>query len=250
MGSEPALTVYHGGGFICGSIASHNRLCPRLIRVAGCTITSVDYRLAPEHRYPAAFEDAYGALNGVAGHGQDHGIDVFRIAVAHDSAEAVLAAVASISARDEMGPALRRHLLIYSGTDLEVDTQSRRQFESGYSSKAGHPDVRRGLCAGAARAVRPWPLTGLAASRAGLPRPRASRDHPGRMRSASGGRGGLCCPPCRLWRGGGNCPASRVFHGFVSMFGLVPEADEAVTLAASRLQQALIQAANSCLPAG
>ena len=174
MGSEPALTVYHGGGFICGSIASHNRLCPRLIRVAGCTITSVDYRLAPEHRYPAAFEDAYGALNGVAGHGQDHGIDVFRIAVAHDSAEAVLAAVASISARDEMGPALRRHLLIYSGTDLEVDTQSRRQFESGYSSKAGHPDVRRGLCAGAARAVRPWPLTGLAASRAGLPRPRAA----------------------------------------------------------------------------
>jgi acetyl esterase len=113
----PALVYYHGGGWVIGDIETHDGVCRHLANAARCIVVSVDYRLAPEHPFPAAVEDSLAALRFVGGEAEALGIDPARIAVGGDSAGGNLAAVAAIDARDN-GATLAMQLLLYPGTDL------------------------------------------------------------------------------------------------------------------------------------
>ena len=120
----PALIYYHGGGWVIGDLDSHDVLCRELANGSGASVISVDYRLAPEHRYPAAVDDAYAAYIWISAHAKDLQIDVTRLAVGGDSAGGNLAAVVALMARDTKGPALRLQLLIYPATDFAMQTVS------------------------------------------------------------------------------------------------------------------------------
>ena len=99
---------------------------------AGCVVVSVDYRLAPEHKFPAAAEDAFAAVRWCAAHGAEIGVDSRRIAIGGDSAGGNLAAVAALMARDAGGPAIRLQVLVYPVTDYACDTASYRTYAEGY----------------------------------------------------------------------------------------------------------------------
>ncbi|WP_091569209.1 alpha/beta hydrolase [Oryzisolibacter propanilivorax] len=124
---QPLLLFLHGGGFTIGSIATHDLLCRALAHQAGCRVLSLGYRLAPEHRFPTAFEDSWDALQWLAAHAGTLGADATRLAVSGDSAGGTLAAACAIAARDA-GLALRLQLLIYPGTGAHQDTDSHRRF--------------------------------------------------------------------------------------------------------------------------
>ena len=129
----PALIYFHGGGFVICNLDTHDRVCRGLSNASGCVVVSVDYRLAPEHKFPAAAEDAYSATRYVAEHAGEFGIDPSRIAVGGDSAGGNLATVVAMMARDRGGPALKFQLLIYPVTDFtEHVTQSERDYGHGY----------------------------------------------------------------------------------------------------------------------
>lgn len=126
----PLLLYLHGGGFTIGSSATHDILCRELARLAGCMVVSLDYRLAPEHRFPTASNDAWDALRWLAGHAASLGADPARLAVGGDSAGGTLAAVNAIEARDA-GLPLRLQLLFYPGCAAHQDTPSHRRFADG-----------------------------------------------------------------------------------------------------------------------
>ena len=129
----PALIYFHGGGFVICNLDTHDRVCRGLANASGCVVVSVDYRLAPEHKFPAAAEDAYSATRYVAEHAGEFGIDPSRIAVGGDSAGGNLATVVAMMARDRGGPALKFQLLIYPVTDFtEHATQSERDYGRGH----------------------------------------------------------------------------------------------------------------------
>ena len=114
-GPFPLVVFFHGGGWVLGDLDTHDPMCRALCSGADCVVVSVDYRLAPEHRFPAAPDDALAATRWVAAHAAEIGGDPVRIAVAGDSAGGNLAAVTSLRIRDEGGPTLRGQLLIYPG---------------------------------------------------------------------------------------------------------------------------------------
>jgi acetyl esterase len=122
----PILVYFHGGGWVIGSLETHDGLCRMLANRAGCVVVSVDYRLAPEHPYPAAAEDAYAATRWVAEHAAALGGDPARIAVGGDSAGGNLTAVVALMARDRGGPRLVHQLLVYPVTDAPGDNASYR----------------------------------------------------------------------------------------------------------------------------
>jgi acetyl esterase len=129
----PALIYFHGGGFVICNLDTHDRVCRGLANASGCVVVSVDYRLAPEHKFPAAAEDAYSATRYVAEHAGEFGIDPSRIAVGGDSAGGTLATVVAMMARERGGPALKFQLLIYPVTDFtEHVTQSERDYGQGH----------------------------------------------------------------------------------------------------------------------
>ncbi|NKB59356.1 MAG: alpha/beta hydrolase fold domain-containing protein [Alphaproteobacteria bacterium] len=126
--SEQPICVYlHGGGFVIGDLDTHDPLCRRLANRSGAIVVSVDYRLAPEHRYPAAVDDAVAALGWAAAKASHIGGDPARLAVAGDSAGGNLAAVASHRALDAGGPPLRCQALIYPVTDHDHGEHASRQ---------------------------------------------------------------------------------------------------------------------------
>ena len=128
----PAFVYFHGGGHVIGSLDTHDATARNLCNGAGCVVVSVDYRLAPEHKFPAAAEDAFTAVRWCAAHGAEIGVDPRRIAVGGDSAGGNLAAVAALMARDAGGPAIRLQILIYPVTDYACDTASYRTYATGY----------------------------------------------------------------------------------------------------------------------
>ncbi len=120
----PVLLYLHGGGFTIGSIDTHDTLCRVLAAQSGAAVLALNYRLAPEHRFPTAVHDAWDALQWLAGEGaRTLGLDAARIAVGGDSAGGTLAAVSSIQARDA-GLPLALQLLVYPGTTAHQDTPS------------------------------------------------------------------------------------------------------------------------------
>jgi acetyl esterase len=128
----PALVYYHGGGWVIGTLDSIDRSCRALANASGCVLISVDYRLAPEHKFPAAVEDADAVLQYVAAHPAEFDIDPNRIAVGGDSAGGNLATVACLIARERGGPNVAFQLLVYPVTDYDDNRPSLQDFAQGY----------------------------------------------------------------------------------------------------------------------
>jgi len=126
----PVLVYFHGGGFTVGNIRTHDTLCRVLSLKSGCAVVSVDYRLAPAHKFPTASNDAWDAFEFIATQGASLGLDPSRMAVAGDSAGGTLAAVCAIMARDA-GLPLALQLLIYPGTTAHQDTASHQRHAHG-----------------------------------------------------------------------------------------------------------------------
>lgn len=127
----PVMLYLHGGGFTVGGLDTHDSLCRQLALRGGIAVLSLDYRLAPEHRFPCAVDDAIAALRWLAGAAEGLGLDGRRLAVGGDSAGGTLAAVAALMARDE-GLPLALQLLITPGTAARADSESHRRFAHGF----------------------------------------------------------------------------------------------------------------------
>jgi acetyl esterase len=127
----PVLLFLHGGGFTIGSIDTHDVLCRELSRLAGCAVLSLDYRLAPEHKFPVAVNDAWDALQWLHQHGAAWQLDSRRIAVGGDSAGGTLSAVCALLARDA-GLPLALQLLFYPGCAAHADSPSHTTFAEGF----------------------------------------------------------------------------------------------------------------------
>lgn len=128
----PVLVFFHGGGFVRGSLDSHDPLCRMLANRAGCLVVSVDYRLAPEHPYPAAIEDAYAATQWIGTVASSLEADATRIAVCGDSAGGTLAAAVTLLARDRQEPKLVYQALFYPVTDATMSSASYEAYAEGY----------------------------------------------------------------------------------------------------------------------
>lgn len=128
----PGLVFLHGGGFVCGSLATHDPFCRTLCAETGCRLIAVDYRLAPEHVFPAALADACAATQWVLDHADDLMVDPARVAIAGDSAGATLAAVVCQMMAQEPRGRLAAQLLLCPILDWAADTPSRRAFAHGY----------------------------------------------------------------------------------------------------------------------
>ncbi|MBL8334931.1 MAG: alpha/beta hydrolase, partial [Rubrivivax sp.] len=131
FGRLPVLLYLHGGGFVIGSLETHDALCRQLAARSGCAVVALDYRLAPEHRFPAAVDDSWAALRALSVEAERFGLDAARLAVGGDSAGGTLAAVSALQARDA-GLPLALQLLITPGTTAHADTPSHKLFANGF----------------------------------------------------------------------------------------------------------------------
>lgn len=232
----PVLVFYHGGGWVLCNLETHDELCRRLAKASGWAILSVEYRLAPEARFPDPFEDCYSALGWVSAYGKEHGLDGRRMAVGGDSAGGNLAAAVALAARDRGGPRLTHQLLIYPVTDRSFDTVSYKENGKDYGLStammqwfwdqylANPTDAQNPLAAPLqARDVGDLPpATVITAEFDPL------RDEG----EAYGKRLASANPASIVQRVDG------VFHGFASMFGMIGKADSTLELMAERLRAA------------
>jgi acetyl esterase len=233
----PAYLYFHGGGWVIGDLETHDVLCRQLTAASGASVISVDYRLAPEHKFPAAADDAWAATRWVVAHGGELGLDAGRLAVGGDSAGGNLAAVVALMARDAGGPAIRQQVLIYPVTDVMRETRSYADFAEGYMLTR---DSMRWFIAHYLRSkddARDWRVSPLRApSLAGLPPALIVtagfdplRDegemYAGRLRDAGVMVDYVCY--------GG------MVHGFAGMGKLIDTAQRAVSLIGDALRQAL-----------
>ncbi|MEJ1970767.1 MAG: alpha/beta hydrolase [Rhizomicrobium sp.] len=237
-GPLPGLVFFHGGGFVIGDLDTHDDLCRMLANESGCRVVSVDYRLAPEHPFPAAVEDSYAATKYVAGHPAEFGIDPKRLAVGGDSAGGNLAAVVAQLAKTD-GPAIGYQLLIYPVTQLgaAADTASMRDNAKGYFLEKDSMDWFTRCYAPDARHrsdPRLSPL--LCKDLAGQPPAYVVtagfdplRDE-GRDYADALDRAGVSVTYV-------NYPG--MVHGFFSMRGFIPKAREAVAAAAAAVREGL-----------
>ena len=136
-GLLPVLVYFHGGGFTIGNIETHDALCRQLAHLAHCAVLSVDYRLAPESKFPTALNDAWDVVQWVAAQGADKQLDAKHIAVGGDSAGGTLAAVCAVFARDA-GIPLALQLLFYPGTAAYQTADSHRKFARGFVLEEPH----------------------------------------------------------------------------------------------------------------
>lgn len=130
--AQPVVVYFHGGGWVIGDLDSHDTLCRELANGSGVTVVSVDYRLAPEHRFPAAADDCIAATRWVHAQAADLGLDPGRMAVGGDSAGGNLAAVVSLALRGDKAIQLAYQLLIYPATDMRFSAPSHTRNGQGY----------------------------------------------------------------------------------------------------------------------
>jgi acetyl esterase len=128
----PALIYFHGGGFVIGDLETHDGLCRMLANEGGVHVIAVDYRLAPEHKFPAAVEDAFAAVEWVEANASDLGIDANRLAVGGDSAGGNLAAVVAQMAKEKGAPSIAYQMLFFPVTQARANTKSMRDCAEGY----------------------------------------------------------------------------------------------------------------------
>ena len=232
----PTVVYFHGGGWVLGDLDSHDPLCRALANRASAAVVSVDYRLAPEHRYPAAAEDAYAAALWLSEHGANWGADPTRIAVCGDSAGGNLAAVAALMARDRGAPELRAQALIYPVTNCDFEVESYRANGDGSMglSEDGMRWFWRCYTRSPAEAAEPYASPLRADTLIGLPPALvitaeydALRDE-GEAYATRLERSGV---PTELVRYDG------VIHGFVGQLATFPEGRQAVDRIAAFLRE-------------
>ncbi|HEY7389305.1 MAG TPA: alpha/beta hydrolase [Bryobacteraceae bacterium] len=236
-GLRPGYIYFHGGGFVFGNLDTHDTVCRSFAKQSGAVVVSVDYRLAPEHKFPAAVDDCYAAVTWVAANTESLGIDRQRIAIGGDSAGGNLATVAAMRCRDAGGPPLVAQILVYPVADLSSqDTPSHRECGEAYflTSAAmtwfnGHylpfPDLAR----------HPEASPFLAPNVAGLPPALVitAEFDPLRDEGEAYAR--------RMREAGVPVTISRypgMIHGFVSMHGMLNAGRQAIREAAEFLQSA------------
>jgi acetyl esterase len=128
----PVYVYFHGGGWVIGDLDTHDVVCRQITAEAGVSVVSVDYRLAPEHKFPAAADDAWAATRWVVAHAAELAVDATRLAVGGDSAGGNLAAVMALMAREAGGPAIALQVLLYPVTDVAGEAESYQTFADGY----------------------------------------------------------------------------------------------------------------------
>ncbi len=238
-GPFPALVFFHGGGWVIGDLDTHDVTCRSLTNQAECVTVSVDYRLAPEHKFPAAVDDSYAATRWVADHAAELGVDASKIAVGGASAGGNLATVVGLMAIEEGGPALVFQLLIYPVTDAALDTSSARAVTSDEYplTRADMEWFWRHYLRGDADRRHPYASPALAKSLAGLPPAlviTAEIDplcDEGERYAAALERAGVAAA-CTRYGG--------VTHGFVGMEALLDKGRAAVAESAAALRSAFI----------
>ena len=235
--APPGLAWFHGGGHVIGSLDTHDAMARHLCREAGCVVVSVDYRMGPEHPFPAAVDDCVAAVRWLAAHGREIGADPGRIAVGGDSAGGNLAAVAALTARDEGGPALRHQLLVYPVTDYRCRGPSYERYARGYGTLEAESMrwFQRHYLGGpdGADDWRASPL--LAADLSGLPPALVITAECDVLRDegvAYAERLAESGTPCE------HAPFPGMIHGFFGLLGIAGAAAEAHALAARALRSA------------
>lgn len=240
---RPVLVYFHGGGWVIGDLDTHDTLCRQLALASGCAVVAVDYRMGPEHVFPAAVHDCVAATRWVARHAAELRLDPARLAVGGDSAGGQLAATVTLAARDGLAGftvgevAIAWQLLIYPATDMTRAGDSHRRNGQGYLLTSDTITWFLGHYIPDARDHRDWrasPL--LAESVAGLPPALVLVAGFDPLRDE-----GVAYAQ-RLSRAG--VPTSlisfeRQVHGFVPMGRVIDEASEAVALCADALRRAL-----------
>ncbi|HEX4303921.1 MAG TPA: alpha/beta hydrolase [Rhizomicrobium sp.] len=229
------LVFYHGGGFVIGDLDTHDDLCRCLANESGCRVVAVDYRLAPEHPFPAAVDDSFAATQWISAHAAELGIDPKRLAVGGDSAGGNLAAVVAQLAKAN-GPAIAFQLLIYPVTQLGApDTASMRENAKGYFlEKEGMDWFTRCYAPDAKHRSDPRLSPMLCTELAGQPPAYVitagfdplrdeGKDYADKLDAAG-------VPVTHV-----NYPG--MVHGFFSMRGLIPKAREAVAAAGAAVRE-------------
>jgi acetyl esterase len=238
--TRPGVVYFHGGGFVICDLDSHDGACRRLANAVDAVVVSVDYRLAPEHRWPAAADDAFAATAWVAAHADELGVDGDRLAVAGDSAGGNLTAVVAQMARDRGGPVLAFQLMIYPVTDLSATRSehvSQTENASGYFLTVDQMEwYREQYLGGDADGEEPYASPLKAGSLVGLPAAcvvtaemdplRDEGEAYGRALRAAG-------VPVALHR------APGMFHGFFNMDAVLDGSKEAQRVAFGALRAGL-----------
>jgi len=233
----PVLVYYHGGGWVIGDLDTHDTLCRELANSAGCAVVAVDYRMGPEHRFPAAVDDCIAATRWVRDHAAELGVDASRLAVGGDSAGGNLATVVAIALRDAGDLPVRFQLLIYPATDQRRGWPSHTSNGQGYLLTAdtmayfhNHyiPDKALDLDWRASPLLHPDlsklpPALVLTAGYDPLRDEALQYSH-------------------RLTQAGNACTHinfERQIHGFITMGRVIDEANTAVQICAAELRRAL-----------
>ena len=234
---RPVLAFFHGGGHVIGSLDTHDTMTRSLCLESGCVVVSVDYRMGPENRFPAAIDDCFAAVRWLADHGHEIGADPERIAVGGDSAGGNLAAVTALLARDEGGPPLRHQLLVYPVADYRCASASYERYARGYGLEAESMRWFQRHYLGGPDGAGDWrasPL--LAADHAGLPPALVITAECDVLRDegvAYAERLAASGTPCE------HVPFAGLIHGFFGLLGIVDAAEEAHSRAARALRDAL-----------
>lgn len=222
-GPLPVVLFCHGGGFVICSLDSHDQFCRSMANGTGALVVSVDYRQAPEHRFPAAAEDAYAVLRWIYTTIEQYGGDPNRIAVAGDSAGGNLATVAALIARDRGGPPVLSQLLIYPMLDPTRASASYRDNAQGYFVTDDHLRWYWDQYLGAADGTDPYAAP-LLAEVTGLPPAHIVTAQYDPLRDEGESYG------AKLAAAGVRVEVQRyagMFHGFTTMIGVLPEATTA-----------------------
>lgn len=233
----PVLVYYHGGGFVIGDLDTHDVLCRELANESGCAVVSVDYRLAPEHPYPAAVIDCMAATRWIYANAASLGLDAGRLAVGGDSAGGNLAAVVCLLARDDGDLPIRFQLLIYPGTEMRSTAQSHQTNGQGYLLTRDTIDYFHGHYIADPEQDFEWQASPfLRDDLAGLP--------PAFIMSAGYDplRDDALAYSQRLSEAGNRVTHicfERQIHGFITMGKVIDEANTAVRLCADEVRRAL-----------
>ena len=233
----PVLVYYHGGGWVIGDLDTHDTLCRQLANGAGCAVLAVDYRMGPEHRFPAAVIDAVAATHWVRAHAAELHVDASRLAVGGDSAGGNLAAVVSLSARESGDLPIVFQLLIYPATDQHRTLPSHASNGKGYMLETETMDYFSGHYIADKAQYKDWrasPLLHADLSKlppalvltAGFdPLRDEGAAYAEKLTAAGNGASHVCF--------------ERQIHGFITMGKVIDEANTAVAFCAAELKRAL-----------
>ncbi|SDH36734.1 alpha/beta hydrolase [Pseudonocardia oroxyli] len=237
QGPLPVLVYYHGGGWVIGDLDSHDGLCRTIAARSGALVVAVDYRLAPEHRFPAAVDDSYAALTWVAEKIGDYGGDPTRLAVGGDSAGGNLSAVVAQLAKQRGGPALRFQLLVYPAVDRFDDSPSMTENALGpLLSRAWIEWFLGCYLSSPDEGLDPRVSPALTEDLSGLPPALVITAEFDPLRDQGAAYAG------RLRQAGVDAtllPVDGMIHGFLQMGGVVDRAREIVDQAADAVRAAL-----------